>query len=154
MKNINNSNIHGFTDSNLDGSIRARTIDGDIVTFNISDKGIEASVQDQKLAIPVEMSNMTSPTNLVQLLKVYTINVSDGKLKIAPIARTVDGDIVTFNVNDKEIEVMIKGQKLTAPVELSSASDLKSLFDVLLKNAYPLQIEWKSLNFHSLIFFL
>lgn len=135
MKNIGNSDIHGFVDSDLDGNIRARTVDGDIVKFSMNDKVLEASLQDQKLTIPEEIRNTTRPINLLQLLKVYTIKVSDGKLKIAPIAKTIDGEAVTFDINDKETEVMIKGQKVTAPAELNKATNLKDLLITLSNNA-------------------
>ncbi len=139
MININRSDIHGFTDSYIDGRIRARTIDGDIVTFNISDKGLEASMQDKKLTIPVEISNITNPIKLMHILKVYTIKASDGKLKIAPIARTVDGNIVTFNITDEETEVMVNGQKLISPAELRNANNLKDLLNVLSKHALKVE---------------
>lgn len=139
MINVNRPDIHGFTDSYIDGRIRARTVDGDIVTFNITDKGLEASMQDQKLTVPVEISNVTDPIKLMHILKVYTLKASDGQLKIAPIARTVDGNIVTFNITDKETEVMINGQKLTSPAELRNANNLKDLLNVLSKNALKVE---------------
>lgn len=115
-------------------------------------------MQDQKLTVPVEISNVTDPIKLMHILKVYTIKASDGQLKIAPIARTVDGNIVTFNITDKETEVMVNGQKLISPAELRNANNLKDLLNVLSKHALkvecnirliPVERKTKDINIHA-----
>lgn len=86
MKNDSGVAANGFLGSNIDASLKARTLHGEIVSFIVKDGKTTATYKGAPIKISDQLSNIGTLTDLINTLKGYVITgVVDGAVETVPM---------------------------------------------------------------------
>ncbi|MCS3901204.1 hypothetical protein [Methanococcus voltae] len=82
MKNLNEAQIHGYITSGLDLTIRARTPNGQIVSFEVMPNGTTAKYLGNIIEIPKKLVDMKTLKEVLEVLKAHAIVLNSSNSKV------------------------------------------------------------------------